>query len=79
MTVTGPTFIALQVRDLERAADFYETQLGLRRTPLAPRIMLVRASGKAALSPPNMKNGASRNLPRNTQASSTSGSSKASA
>ena len=36
MTVTGPTFIALQVRDVERAATFYETRLGLRRTPLAP-------------------------------------------
>lgn len=36
MTVTGPTFIALQVRDVERAAEFYETQLGLKRTPIAP-------------------------------------------
>lgn len=36
MTVTGPDFIALQVRDLERAAAFYETALGLRRAPAAP-------------------------------------------
>ena len=36
MTVTGPTFIALQVRNVERAAQFYETQLGLKRTPVAP-------------------------------------------
>jgi predicted enzyme related to lactoylglutathione lyase len=36
MTVTGPTFIALQVRDVERAAEFYETRLGLKRTPVAP-------------------------------------------
>lgn len=36
MTVTGPTFVALQVRDLERAAEFYETRLGLKRTPVAP-------------------------------------------
>ncbi|WP_375479478.1 VOC family protein [uncultured Jatrophihabitans sp.] len=36
MTVTGPTFIALQVRELERAADFYETKLGLVRAPVAP-------------------------------------------
>jgi predicted enzyme related to lactoylglutathione lyase len=36
MTVTGPTFIALQVRDLGRAANFYETRLGLRRTSTAP-------------------------------------------
>lgn len=36
MTVTGPTFIALQVRDLERAAEFYETRLGLKRAPATP-------------------------------------------
>jgi predicted enzyme related to lactoylglutathione lyase len=36
MAVTGPDFIALQVRDLQRAADFYETQLGLTRAPVAP-------------------------------------------
>lgn len=36
MTVTGPDFIALQVRDVERAADFYETKLGLRRQPFSP-------------------------------------------
>jgi predicted enzyme related to lactoylglutathione lyase len=36
MTVTGPDFIALQVRDLDRAAAFYETRLGLRRAPVSP-------------------------------------------
>ncbi len=36
MTVTGPDFLALQVRDLDRAADFYETHLGLRRLPVTP-------------------------------------------
>ncbi|WP_166997782.1 VOC family protein [Paramicrobacterium fandaimingii] len=36
MTVVGPSFLALQVRDIERAAEFYETQLGLRRAPQAP-------------------------------------------
>ena len=36
MTVTGPDFIALQVRDLERSAQFYETQLGLTRAPAGP-------------------------------------------
>ena len=36
MTVTGPTFIALQVRDLERSATFYQTHLGLRRLPSTP-------------------------------------------
>lgn len=36
MTVTGPDFLALQVRDLDRAAGFYETRLGLRRLPSSP-------------------------------------------
>lgn len=36
MTVTGPDFIALQVRDLDRAATFYETHLRLRRAPAGP-------------------------------------------
>jgi predicted enzyme related to lactoylglutathione lyase len=36
MTVTGPDFIALQVRDLDRAAAFYEEHLGLRRAPVSP-------------------------------------------
>ena len=36
MTVTGPDFIALQVSDLQRAASFYETHLGLRRLPASP-------------------------------------------
>lgn len=31
MAITGPDFIALQVRDLERSAAFYTTHLGLRR------------------------------------------------
>lgn len=36
MTVTGPDFLALQVRDLDRSAEFYETRLGLRRLPASP-------------------------------------------
>lgn len=35
-TVTGPSFVALQVRNLDRAADFYETRLGLRRAAVSP-------------------------------------------
>ncbi len=33
MAVTGPDFLALQVRDLDRSATFYESRLGLRRLP----------------------------------------------
>ncbi|WP_181774560.1 VOC family protein [Amycolatopsis pittospori] len=36
MTVTGLDFLSLQVRDLDRAAGFYETHLGLRRLPVSP-------------------------------------------
>lgn len=36
MVVTGPDFLALQVRDVERSATFYETRLGLRRQPTGP-------------------------------------------
>lgn len=34
--VTGPSFLALQVRDLETAATFYESKLGLIRAPQSP-------------------------------------------
>jgi len=36
MPVTGPDFISLQVRDLERSAQFYEQYLGLNRSPAGP-------------------------------------------
>lgn len=36
MTVIGPDFIALQVRDLEASASFYEQVLGLRRAEASP-------------------------------------------
>jgi len=36
MAVIGPDFISLQVRDLERSAEFYEGQLGLRRSKAGP-------------------------------------------
>ena len=35
-TVTGPSFLALQVRDVEASAAFYETRLGLTRAPQSP-------------------------------------------
>ncbi|MGV8875081.1 MAG: VOC family protein [Rhodococcus sp. (in: high G+C Gram-positive bacteria)] len=35
-TVSGPSFLALQVRDLAASAEFYEFRLGLRRAPQAP-------------------------------------------
>ena len=35
-TVSGPDFIAVQVRDVEAAAGFYESKLGLTRAPSAP-------------------------------------------
>jgi predicted enzyme related to lactoylglutathione lyase len=36
MAITGPDFIALQVRDLERAAAFYDDVVGLTRAPFSP-------------------------------------------
>jgi catechol 2,3-dioxygenase-like lactoylglutathione lyase family enzyme len=36
MPVTGPDFISLQVRDLEASQAFYETHLGLERSPAGP-------------------------------------------
>lgn len=36
MTVIGPDFVALQVRDLDRAAAFYETVVGLARASFSP-------------------------------------------
>ena len=36
MAVTGPDFVALQVRDLEKAALFYTERLGLQRAPNSP-------------------------------------------
>ncbi|MDV6303146.1 MULTISPECIES: VOC family protein [Rhodococcus] len=35
-TVSGPSFLSLQVRDLAVSADFYESRLGLVRAPQAP-------------------------------------------
>ena len=34
--ITGPDFISLQVRDLERAAGFYENTVGMPRAAVSP-------------------------------------------
>jgi catechol 2,3-dioxygenase-like lactoylglutathione lyase family enzyme len=44
MTVTGPDFVALQVRDLEAATRFYTERLGLRRVPGSPPEAVVFAT-----------------------------------
>jgi predicted enzyme related to lactoylglutathione lyase len=44
MTVTGPDFIALQVRDLDAAATFYENVVGLTRAPVSPPHAVVFAT-----------------------------------
>lgn len=36
MSVTGPDFLALQVRDVAAAADFYEQHVGLSKAPASP-------------------------------------------
>jgi predicted enzyme related to lactoylglutathione lyase len=36
VAVTGPDFIALQVRDLDKAASFYEGVVGLTRAAFSP-------------------------------------------
>ncbi|TNM64542.1 VOC family protein [Streptomyces sp. NP160] len=42
--VTGPDFIALQVRDVAASAHFYETRLGLRRAPGPPGAVVFATS-----------------------------------
>ncbi|XVV16775.1 VOC family protein [Actinoplanes sp. CA-131856] len=44
MPITGPDFISLQVRDLDAAADFYETRLGLRRAAGPPHAVVFGTS-----------------------------------
>jgi len=44
MTITGVDFLSLQVRDLDRAAAFYEQRLGLRRAPFSPPHAVVFAT-----------------------------------
>ena len=44
MTVIGPDFISLQVRDLKKAAAFYENVVGLERAPFSPPHAVVFAT-----------------------------------
>jgi predicted enzyme related to lactoylglutathione lyase len=46
--VTGPSFLALQVRDLDAAAAFYESKLGLVRAPQSPPGAVVFATSPVA-------------------------------
>lgn len=48
MAVNGPDFIALQVRDLDAAAEFYESRLGMRRAPVSPPHAVVFATAPVA-------------------------------
>lgn len=48
MVVTGPDFIAIQVRDVEKAAAFYEQVLGLTRAPASPPGAVVFATSPIA-------------------------------
>lgn len=44
MTATGPDFVALQVRDLDRSAAFYEHHLELPRSSFGPPQAVVFAT-----------------------------------
>lgn len=44
MSITGPDFIALQVTDLDGAADFYTDVVGLTRAPVSPPHAVVFAT-----------------------------------
>lgn len=48
MTTVGPDFVALQVRDLEKAAEFYENHVGLPRAPGSPPGAVVFATSPIA-------------------------------
>ncbi|WP_137988871.1 VOC family protein [Streptomyces vilmorinianum] len=43
-TVDGPDFVALQVKDIQAAAAFFEERLGMRRAPASPPHAVVFAT-----------------------------------
>jgi catechol 2,3-dioxygenase-like lactoylglutathione lyase family enzyme len=47
MTVSGPSFISLQVRDLARSAAFYEAYLGFERQAGPPSAVVFNTSPAA--------------------------------
>ena len=49
MPATGPDFISLQVRDLDVSQAFYETYLGLVRSPAGPPHAVVFETAPIAL------------------------------
>ena len=53
MTVSGPGFISLQVRDVRRSAAFYEEHLGLKRQDGPPQAVVFATEPAAfAVRPP---------------------------
>ncbi len=53
LAVTGPDFISLQVRDLERSAAFYERYLGLKRSDAGPPHAVVFGTRPIAFADPD--------------------------
>ena len=49
MSVTGPDFISLQVRDLAASQAFYERYLGMVRSPAGPPNAVVFEAGLVSL------------------------------
>lgn len=47
MTVAGPGFISLQVRDLDRSAEFYEKHLGFTRQAGPPHAVVFETAPAA--------------------------------
>lgn len=52
MTVSGPDFVSLQVRDVPASAAFYETYLGFTRRPGPPNAVVFDTTPPFAVRPP---------------------------